>query len=576
MGRKAPRTGAGAESADARRWLRAWAATVRGPLALAAAGGVADGALVIGQSFLIAWIVHHAVIEGAARASLTWAFGGLLLVFFARAGCAWLRGASGTEAAARVTVAVRDALFRHLAALGPARITDRPSGDWASTVVERVEALEGYYARFLPQSVAAVAVPLMIVAAVAWVDWLAGALLLVAMPLAPLFMALVGIGAERLAQRQQQTLARISGHFLDRLRGMVTLRLFRATEREAERVEAAADLYRQRSMGVLRVAFLSSAVLELIAAISIALVAMYIDFSLLGYLHFGPDESLTLFGGLFILLLAPELFLPLRQLAQHYHDRAAATGAAESIGALLARPLPPPPPPSSASGRDGGAGPGGPPALAFDDVHVAFHGGARPAVRGVSLIVRPGERVVIAGPSGAGKSTLLHLAAGFLQPDAGRVRLSGMPPPAEGAGAWVGQGVGLFHGTLSENLRLGAPEATDEALWEAIRAADLEALVAALPHGLDTPLGERGYGLSGGQARRVALARAALSGNPLLLLDEPTNGLDPRSRDRVLAALERLADGRRTVVAAAHDAVVRQWADRVVVLREGRLETADG
>ncbi|WP_346655036.1 thiol reductant ABC exporter subunit CydD [Halorhodospira halophila] len=558
------------------RWLLDQAHLARGAMAATVGAGLADALLVVAQAVLIAWVIDRVVIHGAPLAELWGALGLLAAVFLARAGATWARAAAGARAAWIITAAVRRRLYRHLAALGPARLQGHQSGAVASALVEQVEALEGYYAHYLPQMVLAVAVPVVLIAIVAGVDPLAGLLLLIAAPLVPLFMALVGMGAARLSRRQQQSLARISAHFLDRLRGLATLRIFRATDAAAEAVEAAADEYRRRSMSVLRVAFLSSAALELIAAISIALVAIYVGFSLLGYLHFGPGPELGLFAGLFILLLAPEVFFPLRRLAQHYHDRAAAVGAGAEILQLLDEPLPATAasaagPATAPARRDPDTGLPVPQPLpvAFQRVTVTFPGGEAAALDRLDLTVSAGERVVISGPSGAGKSTLLNLAAGFLQPDSGVVTV-GETVPAAGAVAWVGQRPWLFHGSVRENLQLADPEADDRRLWAALRHADLEGVIAALPEGLDTPLGEDAYGLSGGQASRLALARALLSGAPLLLLDEPTAGLDPDSRERVLAAVARLADGRRTVLMVAHDRDTHDWGDRHLVIEAGR------
>ncbi|WP_244857306.1 thiol reductant ABC exporter subunit CydD [Halorhodospira halophila] len=557
------------------RWLLDQARQARPAMAATVGAGLADTVLVVLQALLIAWVIDQAVIRATPLAELWGALALLAAVFAARAGATWARAAAGARAAWVITAAVRRRLYRHIAALGPVRLQGHHSGAVASALVEQVEALEGYYAHYLPQMVLAVVAPLVFIALITGVDLLAGLLLLIAAPLVPLFMALVGMGAARLSRRQQQSLARISAHFLDRLRGLATLRIFRATDAAAEAVEGAAEEYRRRSLSVLRVAFLSSAALELIAAISIALVAIYVGFSLLGYLHFGPGPELGLFAGLFILLLAPEVFFPLRRLAQHYHDRAAAVGAAAEILELLEDPLP-------AADEPAPAAPGpvrrdpqtdlpvpDPRPLGFHRVTVAFPGAEAPALDGLELHIPAGQRVVISGPSGAGKSTLLHLAAGFLRPDTGRVTI-GESAPAAGAVAWVGQRPWLFHGSVRENLQLADPGADDRRLRAALRHADLDGVIAALPEGLDTPLGEDAYGLSGGQASRLALARALLSGAPVLLLDEPTAGLDPDSRERVLAAVARLADGRRTVLMVAHDRDTHDWGDRHLVIEAGR------
>ncbi|MFP4146113.1 MAG: thiol reductant ABC exporter subunit CydD [Halorhodospira sp.] len=558
------------------RWLQAQVHLARGAMAATVAAGTADAGLVVAQSALIAWTVDRAVSEGAGLASLGGALSVLAVVFLGRALATWGRAAAGARTGRLITAALRRRLYRHIAALGPVRLQAYHSGAVASALVEQVEALEGYYARYLPQVVLATVLPVALITTILLLDLYAGLLLLVAAPLVPLFMALVGIGASQRSRRQQQGLARISTHFLDRLRGLATLRILRATDQAATAVEAAAEVYRVRSMSVLRVAFLSSAVLELISALSIALVAIYVGFSLLDYLHFGPGSELGLFAGLLILLLAPEVFLPLRQLGQHYHDRATAVGAATEIMRILDEPLPEagrgvPAPATTPVRREPQAGlplPE-PVPVVFGGVTVCFPGAQAPALARIDLKIAAGERVVISGPSGAGKSTLLHLAAGFLEPDLGSVTVGGVPPTQAGVG-WLGQRAWLFHGTVRENLQLADPAAEDQRLWAALRHADLAEVIAGLPQGLDAPLGEGGYGLSGGQASRLALARALLSGAPLLLLDEPTAGLDPASRERVLKAVTALADGHRTVLLVAHDRDLHEWGDRHWVLEAGR------
>lgn len=568
---------------DAGRWLRARAGRVHGPTGGAVACGVVDALLILAQALLIAWIVQRSVVDGAPPGTLVIPFSALAAVLLLRAGATALRARFAAQVGAWITQDVRAELFDAITARGPVALRAHPSGAVTTALVDQVHALEAYYAHYRPQAVLALAVPLILIAVVFALDWLAGALLLLAVPLAPLFMSLIGIGAEHLAQGQHQAQARISAHFLDRLRGVTTLRLFRAGDAAADAVGAAAEHYRRSSMKVLRVAFLSSAALELIAAISIAVVAVYIGFSLLGYLDFGPGDDLTLFGGLAILLLAPEVFLPLRRFAQHYHDRADALGAAEELARLAGssahrRSEPVDPLSGSQSAAPHDAPPAAPVARHRHGVSVHLTGvrfqypeAQTPVLDGVELAAAPGERVILTGPSGGGKSTLLALIAGFVSPDAGSVLVDGRTAPGGVAIGWVGQSPWLFHGTLADNLRLAAPDADDDALWRVLEAVDLADAVGALPNALATPLGENGYGLSGGQARRLAIARAMLADAPLLLLDEPTAGLDEDAAARVLAALEQAATRRCTVVTAMHDPAGARWAERTVRIEGGRV-----
>jgi ATP-binding cassette subfamily C protein CydD len=354
----------------------------------------------------------------------------------------------------------------------------------------------------------------------------------------------------------------MAGQFLDRVRNLTSLQLFGQVGRSIARIEQATQAYRKVTMATLKVAFLSSAVLEFFASVAIAVVAMYIGFGLLGYIDYGPSPELSLFSGLFILLLAPEFFQPLRSLAQHYHDRAAALAAADALAELETLDSPPDAPqdlPNHAA-EDG---------IQLCDVHLSYDGRGE-ILRGVNLHIHAGEVLALVGPSGSGKSSLLHGLAGFIQPEAGTIRLFGQPPGQQ-AVAWMGQRAFLIKGSWADNLRLTAPEATPAAMQQALAAVGLSALLAAQPQGLDSPLGEGGRGLSGGQAQRLALARVWLSNAQLVLLDEPTASLDEQSEAEVIDALQALASSGRTLIIATHHPALMQMANRVVRLHEGRV-----
>mgnify|MGYP001371613328 CR=1 FL=1 len=547
-----------------RRWLAAHAAGHRGWLALAALAGFAVGALTILQMLLLAWIVSQLLVDGVSVASLGGSFLALAAVLPARALAQWGQELAGQEASLRIRRAVRSELLDHLAAMGPVRASARHTAGLASQLVEQVEALDGYFARFLPQLRLAVAIPVMILAVVLWLDWLAALFLLVSAPLIPLFMALVGMGAERLNQAQFAAVSRLAGHFLDRVRGIATLQLFHRAEAATHEVRQAADHYRRLSMRTLRLAFLSSAVLEFFASVAIAVVAIYVGFGLLGYIDYGPSPQLTLFTGLLVLLLAPEFFQPLRSLAQHYHDRAAALGAADGMVALLSEPA------SEQRLRR--------PLLVREAdqivslVAATLHHPGRGRVLGpLNLTLRRGEILAIAGPSGAGKSALLQLLAGFVSSEWGERRIA-----AGLSFAWMDQRPLLIHGSLADNLRLAAPSASDADLQQALQQAGLTEVVDALPDGLATPLGERGTGLSGGQAQRLALARVFLSDAPLVLLDEPTASLDEGTEARVIESLRQLAGTGRTLVIATHHPALMALATRRLTLVEGRIVSVSG
>ncbi|CAM3408120.1 thiol reductant ABC exporter subunit CydD [Halomonas lysinitropha] len=543
----------GAATADltARRYLTDLAAGERRRLRLAVLAGTVAGLLTIAQLVLLASFISGLLVEGESLPALTPLFSGLLVVLPLRALALYLQETLAQSASLRIRQRARRGLLDHLARLGPVKLTSRHSASLASQLVEQVEALDGYFARFQPQLWLAGLVPLPVVMVVLWLDWLAAIFLLISAPLIPMFMALVGMGAQRLNREQFAAVARLSGHFIDRVRGITTLQLFGRTTQATHEVHDAADDYRQRSMRTLRLAFLSSAVLEFFASVAIAVVAIYVGFGLLGYIDYGPADELTLFSGLLVLLLAPEFFQPLRSLSQHYHDRAAALGAAEGLVALLNEPPDP-------RRRSGGAVPASARDLLVELEGASVeHPGRGRVLECVDLTLVAGDVVAVTGPSGVGKSTLLQLLAGFVAPASGRMRL------AEGLSlAWMDQRPLLIQGSLADNLRLAAPDVGETEMREALARAGLGELLAALPDGLETRLGERGVGLSGGQAQRLALARVFLSRAQLVLLDEPTASLDAETEGDIVEALQALADEGRTLVIATHHPALMAMAKR--------------
>jgi ATP-binding cassette subfamily C protein CydD len=560
-----------ANSRAARAWLGCQARQARGWITLAAIQGGLSGLLVIAQAALVAGIVHGAFIDKQPRSLLGTQLGWLLAVVGLRALLVWGREVAGFRAGARVRSAVRRILLERLFREGPVLTRRQAGGALASNVIEQVEALHNFYAFYLPQLMLAAFVPLAILIAVFPVSWAAGVILLCTAPLIPVFMVLVGMGAESISQKNFQALSRLSARFLDLLRGLPTLKHFGRSRTASATLTEASEQYRRRTMQVLRVAFLSSAVLEFFSSVSIALVAVYLGTSYLGYLNFGTyGLPLRLADGLFILMLAPEFFLPLRELGTHYHARAEAAGAAEEILKLLDRPLPPAPPsPAPDPGQLTGD-------IRFANVGLALGPQRRPILEDVSFSLTPGEQVALVGPSGAGKTTILNLLLGFQRPDDGTILIGSQPLDSLAIDdwrrqlAWIGQQPALFHGSLRENIRLGRPQADDHAVEAAARAARVTEFSQRLPDGLDTAIGEMAADLSRGQAQRVALARAFLKDAPLLLLDEPTAGLDLRNERLVLDALKALCQN-RTVFMVSHRLASIRNADRVMVLADGRI-----
>ncbi len=550
------------EPRSAGRWLGQWVRPVRGLLVASVLAGGCQALAMITQLGLMAWFVDRLI---AGSQPVHPGVIGVLLAaaVVIRAIAQWLQDRLALRASDRVRALVRRSLLASWAAAGPVGLKASDSGRLASEWRDQVDALDGYYARFLPQMALAVIVPLVILVVVLCLDWLAALFLLAAAPLIPLFMALVGMGAERINQRHYESLAWLSGHFLDRLRGLTTLQLFGRGEAAVAEVARATDDYRRLNMATLRVAFLSSAVLEFFASVAIAAVAIYVGFALLGMISFGPAGSMTLFSGLLVLLLAPEFFQPLRLLSQYYHDRAAALGAAAHLSSRMV-PV--------AAGRTGPdsavASPTEAEGLRIKGLRVAYPG-RPPVLDGIEVSLGAGETLVVSGPSGSGKSTLLAAMAGFIAPSAGEVRIQGRSPGATPVG-WMGQKPWLVAGSWRDNLRLTAPEADDAGMQEAVERVGLAPVLAALPDGLSTPVGEGGLGLSGGQARRLALARLFLTPSSVMLLDEPTAGLDAATEAEVIEGLRGILGGNRLCVIATHQPALQALGDRHLVL-EGRL-----
>lgn len=551
-----------AEAAAAAEFLRRRVASVRRPLALATLAQMANAALMILQYSLLATAIDRAVSAGAGLAALWPWLGWAPPIILVRAALSWAAEAVALEAGAGVRRTVRAELAERLFALGPVRLAGESAGALSALLVDGIEALESYYTRFLPAMRNAVLVPLALLAVVMPLDRVSGLVLLLSAPLIPLFMALIGAGAERLNRRQWARLARMGAHFLEMVQGLTTLKLFNASKREAETVARIADEYRLATMAVLRVAFLSALALEFFATLGIALVAVLIGFRLLA-------GEIGFERGLFILLLAPEFYGPLRTLGAQYHARMEALGTAGTLAEILARPLPPPPAAKAAPA------PVSAPEIVFRAVRHDY-GGGRVGLDGADFTLEAGRITALTGPSGAGKSTVVNLLLGFTAPTGGAILIDGKALAEidfqvwRRRVAWVPQRPHLFQGSIADNIRLGHPEADATAVAAAAAAVGADRFIVALPDAYETRLGEDGAGLSGGQVRLIALARAALRDAPLLILDEPSASLDAESDAALIRALPALARG-RTVLVIAHRPATAAAAERIVRLERGRV-----
>lgn len=554
---------------EARLWLGGLASESRPLILKTMAAGLFAGLATIVQMALLAYIIHHGVIEKASAQELAPWFVATLAAILARGVAQGLQGQLGAQCSRAVRSTVRRKLNKSWRAAGPVRLRSTSAATLAREWLDHVDALHGYFARFLPQLFLSLAVPLAILLVVWSQDWLAALFLLLSAPLIPVFMALVGMGAEKLNQQHFETIGRLSGQFLDKVRGLTTLQLFGQTRTAEDTLRIRSDEFRRITMKTLKVAFLSSAVLEFFASVAIAVVAIYIGFGLLGYISYGPSSDLTLFSGLLVLLLAPEFFQPLRLLSQHYHDRAAALGASAEIVARL-RQMPPARPEHVGQAEDrsitGATG------IELQGVTLSYSP-QREVLKEVTLSIAKGEVVALTGPSGGGKSSLLHLMAGFLEPSSGEVRVFGAPVGRHSFG-WLGQSPFLVHGTWADNLRHTVPDASDIAIEAALRHVGLGYLLDSRHEGIYSDISEDGQGLSGGQARRLSLARIFVADYDLVLLDEPTAGLDADSEVFVLEALHLLAEAGKTLVFATHHQALLTLANRVLLVTEGVVEDA--
>ena len=546
--------------------------TVRRPLGALGVVGVALALAVVAQATALAALIAAAADRRLDRTALA----GLLLAVAARAALLWAQGVIAAHTAASVKAALRRDVLAATQRLGPGWLAGQRAGSLATLVGRGLDALDTYFTGYLPQLIVGVTIPVAVLARLVVADWGSALIILVTLPLIPVFAVLVGWQTQDAAQRQWRRLSRLGGHFLDMVTGLPTLRVFGRARAQVAVVRRMADAHRVATMRTLRIAFLSALVLELVATVSVALVAVPVGLRVLG-------GALPLQTALLVLLLTPEAYLPLRAAGARFH---ASVDGLTALDEALRVPSPDPPARSS--------GPSVPvpqrfEVIRFEGVTVRYERGV--ALRDASFEIRAGERVALVGPSGSGKSTILALLLGFVTPTEGRITVDGVDLRDLDLDrwrrrlAWVPQRPHLFAASLADNIRLGAPDAPLAQVREAVRAAALDPVVADLPDGLDTVLGERGHGLSGGQRQRVALARAFLrcrlldgeaggpQAGPLVLLDEPTARLDAASEAAVLAAARRLTAG-RTAVLVAHRPALLEHVDRVLHVHDGLVREA--
>lgn len=528
----------------------------RRDLAVLALLGVLAAGLIVAQATALAAVLATAFDGRLDRPAL----GAFVIAVAARSALVWAQGTVSARVAATVKATLRADLLGAVGRHGPGWVAGQRAGQVATLAGRGLDALDAYFTGYLPQLVLSVTVPVAVLARVVFADWSSAVIIALTLPLIPVFGALLGWQAQAATERQWRRLSLLGGHFLDMVAGLPTLRAFGRARAQTDVVRRMADGHRVATMKTLRIAFLSALVLELVATLSVALVAVPVGIRLLG-------GGLALQTALLVLLLTPEAYLPLRAAGSRFHASMEGLAALDEALTISAAPVAP-------RAAEGAAVPDARREIRFEGVTVAYE--RTTALRDVTLTIRAGERIAVIGPSGAGKSTLLGLLLGFVTPTSGRITVGGVdlatadPDAWRRQLAWVPQRAHLFAASLADNIRLGAPGTPSDALATAVRDAALDDVVAGLPDGLDTLLGERGHGLSSGQRQRVALARAFLRDAPVVLLDEPTARLDTAAEAVVLDATRRLVAG-RTALLVAHRPALLADADRILRIEDGRV-----
>ncbi|WP_378951667.1 thiol reductant ABC exporter subunit CydD [Pelosinus sp. sgz500959] len=526
--------------------------------------GVGGGVLVVLQADYMAKIINGVFLNELSFTDVRGWMSLLFLIMVLRSVVVWFIESVAHRLASYIKVDIRQSLLQCILELGPIYARRQETGEMVNVFLEGIENLEPYFAKFLPQLFAAVLVPMVILTWVFPLDMSTGFILLVTAPLIPIFMILIGRMAEAMNKKQWETLSRLSAHFLDVLQGLTILKIFGRSIEQIQVIHRMSSEFRDTTLSVLRIAFLSALVLELVATISTALVAVTIGLKLLYF-------KIEFAQAFFLLLLAPEFYSPLRQLGTQFHAGMAGVAAADRIFGILAlsknqTEMNDVIPFSKQEKLD----------IVIENIHFAYDGGTRPALRGISLEIKSGQQVALVGASGSGKSTLASLLLNFITPDQGEIYINGISLSKINQADWlahvafVPQSPHLFYRSVADNIRLGREEASLAEVMEAARHAGAHEFIMDLPEGYDTVIGEGGQGLSGGQGKRLAIARAFLQDAPFLVLDEATAGLDPRNEAIIDEALQRLKIG-RTVLIIAHRLSTVYHTNSIVVFHQGQI-----
>ncbi len=549
------------------KWLKQQSKLAKRWLMVAIGLGVLSSVFLLAQAALLASILHQLIIEQVDKSELILHFVSLGGAVVGRAACTWGREIAGYRCGEQIRMYIRQLILDKVHKLGPAYIKGKPAGSWATLILEQVEDMQDFFSRYLPQMSLSVLIPFMILIVVFPVNWAAGLIFLVTAPLVPVFMALVGKKAADANRKNFKALQRLSGHFYDRLQAMTTIRLFDRTQSETETLRGASEVFRTRTMDVLKIAFLSSAVLEFFTSISIAITAVYFGFSYIGELNFGYyGTSVTLFAGLFILILAPEFYQPLRDLGTYYHAKQQAVGAAESIVEFLELEV------DQVQDGTQTLDQSAPVQIEAKNL-VIFSPEGKQLAGPLNFSLNANQSTALVGPSGAGKTSLVNTILGFM-PYQGSLTINGCELSQLDLAqwrrsiSWIGQNPMLLHGSIRDNITLGQRHVGDETVHGVLKDAHAAEFVDM--HSLDYPISDRSGGLSVGQAQRLALSRAMLQNGRFWLLDEPTASLDARSERLVMEGITKYTQS-TTNLMITHQLEPLKSVSQILVMQQGQI-----